>query len=683
MPQVNTPGATPAKPWYSIRAGARGDGASAPAGAAEIWIYGDIGESWDGESVTAAALVRELAALDASALTLRINSFGGSVADGLAIYNALKRHPAAITVVIDGIAFSIASLIAMAGDTVEMAENAMLMIHAPWLSYVSGNAQQLRTQADQLDTWAQAMAQSYAARMGDAGAALALLTDGQDHYYTAEQARALGLVDRVGAATAVAAAARAALPAQRFSSLPAAPAASTPKESIPMPTPTPQAAAPIAAPAGAPALDAGAILAQDAQRRSAIRASFAVHAHAAGVPELQRQCEDDHAMSAQAAGLKLLAHLGSTQASATGGAATRIVVESDERDKFRASAQNAILAKAGAEKADGANPLRGASLVDIARASLRRAGHSGEGAPMQVVASAFTQSGSDFPLLLENAMHKTLQAAYASAALTWQRFCSVGTLSDFRVHSRYRMGSLGNLDALNELGEFKTRAIPDAERASIQATTVGNLLSISRQAVINDDLGALTGLAAMQGRAAARTIEAYVYALLAQNAGMGPTMGDGKPLFHADHGNVGAAGALGVAALDDARVKLASQRDVGGNDFLDLRPSILLCPMGLGGAARVINSAEYDPDGKMQRPNAVRGLFADVVDSPRLSGTRFYTFAAPADAPVIEVAFIDGVQTPYLEAKDGWSVDGSQYKVRLDFGVAAIDYRGAVTSAGQ
>jgi hypothetical protein len=78
----------------------------------------------------------------------------------------------------------------------------------------------------------------------------------------------------------------------------------------------------------------------------------------------------------------------------------------------------------------------------------------------------------------------------------------------------------------------------------------------------------------------------------------------------------------------------------------------------------------------------VRGLFADIIDSPRLSGTRFYVFAAPGDAPVIEVAFLDGNQEPYLELQQGFDVDGTRYKARLDFGVAAIDYRGAATNAG-
>ena len=131
---------------------------------------------------------------------------------------------------------------------------------------------------------------------------------------------------------------------------------------------------------------------------------------------------------------------------------------------------------------------------------------------------------------------------------------------------------------------------------------------------------------------------------------------------------------------------MASQKGVGANaDYLDLRPQVLLVPIGLGGTARVINAAEYDPDtaNKLQRPNVVRGLFSDVVDTPRLSGTRRYLFADPANAPVLEVDFLDGNEQPYLEQKAGFEVDGATFKVRHDYGVSVVDYRGAVTNAGQ
>lgn len=207
--------------WYSIRRRtAVAAAALGVAAAAEIYIYGDIGESWWEETVSAAQFVKDLNALDTDAITVRINSIGGSVPDGLAIFNAMRRHKATITTEVDGMAFSIASLIAMGGDKVHMADNAMLMIHAPW-TYAAGNAAELREVADQLDTWAAAMSTSYAARTGDQPAMLALLTDGKDHYYTAAEALESKFIDAVTDPMPVAASAARDLPLSRYRSLPA------------------------------------------------------------------------------------------------------------------------------------------------------------------------------------------------------------------------------------------------------------------------------------------------------------------------------------------------------------------------------------------------------------------------------------------------------------------------------
>ena len=143
---------------------------------------------------------------------------------------------------------------------------------------------------------------------------------------------------------------------------------------------------------------------------------------------------------------------------------------------------------------------------------------------------------------------------------------------------------------------------------------------------------------------------------------------------------------LFVNSVDKSmRVLMAQQRDVSGHDFLDLRPAIWLGPMSLGGTARVVNNSEFDPDsttGRLQRANMVRGLVRDIVDTPRLSGTAHYMFADPADAPAFEVAFLDGNDAPFLENQSGFKVDGVAWKVRLDFGVAPRDFRGAVRNPG-
>ncbi len=119
-----------AQKWYSITPLAASADSGAPE--VEVFVLGNIGDRWDEDGVIASEMVKDLSKLQASKITLRINSYGGSVTDGLAIYNALKRHSAPVHAVIEGVALSCASYIAMAGDTIEMAENSQMMMHDPW-----------------------------------------------------------------------------------------------------------------------------------------------------------------------------------------------------------------------------------------------------------------------------------------------------------------------------------------------------------------------------------------------------------------------------------------------------------------------------------------------------------------------------------------------------------------------
>lgn len=674
--------------WYEIKALAKPGSA---AKVAEIYIYGNIGDRWNEDGVVASELVRDIAVLDADEITLRINSFGGSVTDGLAIYNALKRHPATVNVQVDGVAISCASYIAMAGDTITMAKNAQMMIHAPW-GISMGNAAELRDQADLLDRYAKAMAGAYADKTGHSYEDdLALLTDGKDHWYSADEALAAGFCDVVGAEVAVAASLAKSFDLSRFHPAPGAPAAS----GIPPVFFTPPAAAGILKEASMPGSvnpAAQPAFARTKDDNAQVLAMFKPFAANPGVLALQTEVLSDPALTMEQIQSRLLTQVGKDVTPANpAGAHPNVQTVEDEADKRRAAMVSALLVRAGVEQdasvraSMASNPFRGHKLLDLARASLQRTNVRVDGMDqMEIVASAFTQGTSDFPVLLENVMHKAVQSAYAKAALTWNRFCATGSVSDFRAHNRYRTGSFGALDSVNELGEFINKSIPDGEKSSITAGTKGNIINLSRQAVINDDLGAFVGLAAMLGRAAGRTVEADVYALLALNAGLGPVMADGLTLFHATHANIGTPAAISMASVDADRVFMASQRDVSGNDYLDLRPAVLLVPIGLGGTARSINDALYDPDtaNKLQKPNVVNGLYRDIVDTPRLTGTRRYSFCDATEAPVLEVAFLDGRQEPYLEVQDGFDVDGARYKVRLDYGTAVVDYRGAVTNAG-
>jgi ATP-dependent Clp protease, protease subunit len=178
------------KAWYTITAAAEGDKP------AEISIFDAIGATWDGEGVTAKQFIADLRAIDASAITLSVNSPGGQLFDGLAISNALRQHPATVTARVMGYAASAATVVLMGADTIEAPANTFLMLHKA-SSGAWGNADEMRGTADVLDKIDTSMMAIYANRMGKSVEDVAAMLSDGDLWLTAQEAKDLGLIDTV------------------------------------------------------------------------------------------------------------------------------------------------------------------------------------------------------------------------------------------------------------------------------------------------------------------------------------------------------------------------------------------------------------------------------------------------------------------------------------------------------
>jgi ATP-dependent protease ClpP protease subunit len=177
------------KALYEIKAQAAGE--------AEVWLYGQIGLDFWGDGIDAKQFCQDLADLEASHISLRVNSPGGSVSHGHAIYNAILRHPAAVTSYIDGVALSISSCIALAAEEVVIAENALYMVHQPFGAYCGYfNAAELRKEADITDKFAETLVGVYAKRTGMSAEDIAALMD-EESWYTGQEAVDAGFADRV------------------------------------------------------------------------------------------------------------------------------------------------------------------------------------------------------------------------------------------------------------------------------------------------------------------------------------------------------------------------------------------------------------------------------------------------------------------------------------------------------
>ncbi len=313
----------------------------------KISITGSISEA------TTEALRFQLDGFDRTApLQVEINSDGGNVADGIACFNMLRGWPGGVTVEVVGWALSIASVTMQAGTTRRAHESALIMVHAPWTS-TTGNADALRGSADLLDQVRESMLIAYR-RTGQGDAVIRSWLDGADHWFTAAEAQALGLIDEVisdisvqPAPPANAMAARHPVPpvfAQRINTMTTATQAANPE-----------------------AIRAAAVQAES-QRRNDIRARFRHFATREGVADLQARCEADPAVSVQAAADRLLAHLGA-QCTPIGAHYVPNTGGDSRLADFRAAAQDVLLRRAGvnvAEPHPGARDLQRMGVVGMA-----------------------------------------------------------------------------------------------------------------------------------------------------------------------------------------------------------------------------------------------------------------------------------------------------------------------------
>lgn len=680
---------------------------------AELLVYGNIGDSWWDESVTAKSVVEELGEITASRILVRINSYGGSVTDGIAIYNALRARAGdgtTVDVQIDGIAASIASLIAMAGDTVTMPDNALMMLHAPW-GFAMGNSADIREYADVLDTYGKAMATSYARKTGKPASEFEdMWATGKDHWYTAAEAVEAGLADETvkadepeEEAESEEASARAEALRQMLARAPQQIAARV--RDLLHPAPLEPACAGVIPPAAAgnreettmpqsnnaPAADVTAASQQAAAeavaalrtRNSEIKALAQPHLGNEEVRAYYDQVieEANPEVTADDVGRKILAILAKGRESLGGNA--HVQAGDDDRDKQRTAMARAIDIRIGVAKAEGENPYRGFTMFELARACAERAGVNTRGMErMDVVGSAFTHSTSDFPFLLGDVAQKSLRRGYEESPEVFDQFTRAVTLTDFKPTSLAGLGRFSNLDMIPEGGEYKYGTFNDAGYP-LKLATYGKLFSITRQAIINDDLNALSDVPRKMGQAARRTVGNAVFALLTDN----PTLDDGKALFHADRKNLIAPGStITTESVDGMRVLMAVQKDADGNT-VRVPLKYLVVPVGLGGAARTVLASEFEVGSSARNnttPNIVRNGF-EVVEDPRLDAAdprAWYGVADPAFFDGLVVGYLDGRQEPYLESKQGWNVDGTEWKVRIDAAAAVADPIALAKNAG-
>lgn len=665
--------------WYEIRALA--------AGRVEIFLYDVIG----GWGITAQQFVsdcKEAGVFEASAIDLHIHSPGGDVMQGFAIFNTLSRLKAKLDIWVDGVAASMASMIVcLPGATVHMPENAWLMVHKPW-GGIAGDSDDMRDYAAWLDRNEALMLSAYMNKTGLGQEELEAMLKAETWLNGAEAVEK-GFADTLEPELQAAACVNQNklkdylnMPEQinnLFGPRAEAPA-SQPK---PAQNPAPQAAnnPPAQQPAQQPLagnIDITALAAQLQQQMQAanterVSAVSAVFDAFPAFGSLKAECITDISCSVEQARTKLLNALAAGTTPSAGPAAIHIHAGNGNivGDSIRAAVMN----RAGYAQAEKDNAYNGYTLRELARASLvdRGIGISGVGTAQAMVGLAFTHSSSDFGNILMDVAHKAALLGWDEASETFEQWTRKGTLTDFKTAHRVGLESLASLRKVRAGAEYKYVTIKDRGEP-IALATYGELFSIDRQTIINDDLDMLTRIPQAMGLAARATVGDLVWAVLTSN----PKMSDGKPLFHADHGNLVAAD-LSIEGLDTARKAMLLQKS--GDRRLNIRPAYMLTPVAIESRAnQLIKSASVPgADANSGIVNPIQN-FVTVASEARLddsSPTDYYLTAAQG-RDTIEVAYLDGIDTPYLEQQQGFTVDGAAFKVRIDAGVAPLDWRGLV-----
>jgi phage head maturation protease len=332
----------------------------------------------------------------------------------------------------------------------------------------------------------------------------------------------------------------------------------------------------------------------------------------------------------------------------------------------------------GHRPSEAARPYIGLSIPEIGRDILRARGMATTGlSAATVITRALTTS--DFALILGDAANRILRQAYQAAPIGIKQLARQASAKDFRAKMSLMLSEAPTLKKVSEDGEFTHGSLAEAGE-SYRLETFGRIVSISRQALVNDDLGAFTTLNTRFGVAAAEFEAMHLLALLESNSGAGPTMADTVALFHASHGNLAASGAApSETTLNAARLAMRKQTGLAGGR-ISVAPRYILVPAELETAtSKLVATITPTTVGDV---NAFAGQLTPIVEARLASATRWYLAADPAQMDGLEYAYLDGEPGPQIESRTGFEVDGVQVKVRMDFGAGFIEHRGWYANTG-
>ena len=299
-----------------------------------------------------------------------------------------------------------------------------------------------------------------------------------------------------------------------------------------------------------------------------------------------------------------------------------------------------------------------------------------EAAPVGRITEADTTTAS-FSYLLGTSMNKRLLKDYQAWPAEWQRFCTIAPIRDFKQQSRVRFGAFGSLPVVAEDTAYSTVSLTDSAATYVPQKR-GNLVTISREVIINDDLMAVKQIPTKLAVAAAYTLAEFVYTFLSSN----PNIYDGSALFTtgAPHSNLGAAN-LSTAAMQSGVTAMREQTNYAGKR-IGLRPRFLVVPPELEWQSMVVTKSAGVPGSNNNDINPMLGYVTPIISPQLTSSTQWFLVGDPREIDTIEIGFVGGQVNPALFIQDSpllganFNSDAVTFKVRHEYGGCPVDYRG-------
>lgn len=349
--------------------------------------------------------------------------------------------------------------------------------------------------------------------------------------------------------------------------------------------------------------------------------------------------------------------------------------------------EGALYARMAGKAPEGASTeLMGRSMLDLGAMMIESRGERVSWSNRDAIVSRMLtrdlggqHTTSDFPNLLTGAGNRILLDSYKAAECPLKALAKRRDATDFRAISLLRLSEAPRLSEVREGGEV-TYGSRSETKDGFAVKTYAKIFSMSRQAIINDDLGAFADSNMAWGRAAAETEADLLVGLFTANAGNGINLDDGNALYTTTRGNKAASGAvIGETAFSAARQAMRETKGLDGKTPISVTPKHLV--VGAAKETEAEKMLTVIAAAQTSNANPFGGKMTLHVE-PRFAGNAWRLFADPAEIPTIVIAYLNGNTGPMLHSREGWSTLGAEFRAVLDFGCGITDWRGTYLNPG-